>query len=304
MHLLRAALLLGVVAGRALSPSAFAAEAAAAASHPLSAADLGAFLDALMREQLARHKIAGAVVIAVKNDAILFSSGYGWADVERRRPMTADVTLVRPSSISKLFTGIAVMQLVEQDRLNLDRDVNDYLDFQVRTPEGGVPVTLRRLMTHRAGFEEHVKDIFSADPPPQPLGPWLAHSLPRRLFPTGDVSAYSNYGMALAGYIVERVAGQPYADYVADHILGPLGMTHSTFRQPLPESLAPLMAKSYGRSDRPPWPFFETVTPAPAGALSATGADMGRFMLALAPTAMLGWCAAIWRERVAGWRRI
>jgi CubicO group peptidase (beta-lactamase class C family) len=282
MHLLRVALFLGVTIGWTLpSPPAFAAEAAAAASHPLSAADLEAFLDPLMKEQLARHKIAGAVVVVAKDDAILFSSGYGWADVERQRPMMADATLVRPASISKLFTGIAVMQLVEQDRLDLDRDVNDYLDFRIPTPAGGVPVTLRRLMTHRAGFEEHVKDLFSAAPLPQPLGPWLAHSLPRRLFPKGDVSAYSNYGMALAGYIVERTSGRPYADYVADHILGPLGMTHSTFRQPLPESLAPLMAKSYGRSDQPPWPFFETVTAAPAGALSATGADMGRFMLAL-----------------------
>ena len=249
--------------------------------HELSAADLGAFLDPLIKGQLARWKIAGAVVVVVKDESILFSKGYGYADVESERPMTADATLVRPGSISKLFTGIAVMQLVEQGKLDLDRDVNDYLDFHIPTPEGGVPVTLRRLMTHRAGFEEHIKDLFSANRTPEPLGHWLMRSLPRRLFPRGDVPAYSNYGMALAGYIVERAAGEPYADYVAEHILKPLGMARATFSQPLPDDLAPLMARSYSRYDGKPWPFFETISASPAGALSATGIDMGRFMLAL-----------------------
>jgi CubicO group peptidase (beta-lactamase class C family) len=273
-------LLLGVIAGFTLSP-AVAEEKAAPAIHQPSASDLGAFLDPLMKGQLARLKIAGAVVVVVKDDCILFANGYGYSDIENQQPMTPDTTLVRPGSISKLFTGIAVMQLVEQGKLELDRDVNDHLDFHIPTPDGGVPVTLRRLMTHRAGFEEHVKGLFSTDRVPEPLGHWLARSLPRRLFPAGDVSAYSNYGMALAGYIVERVAGKPYADYVADHILKPLGMTHATFHQPLPEELAPLLAKSYRQSDRPPWPFFETIAAAPTGALSATGLDMGRFMLAL-----------------------
>jgi CubicO group peptidase (beta-lactamase class C family) len=178
--------------------------------HQLSTTDLDAFLHPLIKDPLARLKIASAVVVVVvvKDDGILFARGYGYADVENKRPMTADATLVRPGSISKLFTGIAVMQLVEQGKLDLDRDVNDYLDFHIPTPDGGVPVTLRRLMTHRAGFEEHVKGLFSADRVPEPLGRWVTRSLPRRLFPGGDVPAYSNYGLALAGYIVERAAGR------------------------------------------------------------------------------------------------
>jgi CubicO group peptidase (beta-lactamase class C family) len=192
-------LLIGVVTGfTSSSRSAFALEEPGV--HQLSTADLGALLDPLIERQLERLKIAGAVVVVVKDSAILLAKGYGYADVENKRPMTADATLVRPGSISKLFTGIAVMQLVEQDKLDLDRDVNDNLVFHFPTPDGGVPVTLRRLMTHRAGFEEHVKDLFSSDPVPEPLGPWLARSLPRRLILAGDVPAYSNYGMALAGY--------------------------------------------------------------------------------------------------------
>src|SRR5262245_24389092 len=280
MRLLQLALLVGTCAVLT-SQSVSAQRAATPAAHEITDADLAAFIGPLIENQLARLKIEGAVVVVVKNGSTLFAHGYGYADVESRRPMTVDKTLIRPGSISKLFTGIVVMRLVEQGKLDLDRDVNDYLDFHIPTPDGGVPVTLRRLMTHRAGFEEHAKDLFSANREPEPLGPWLARSLPRRLYPAGDVPAYSNYGMGLAGYVVERVAGEPFAAYVTEHVLRPLSMTQSTFRQPLPDALAPLMAKSYRRSDQPPWPFFETITPSPAGALSATGLDMGLFMIAL-----------------------
>jgi CubicO group peptidase (beta-lactamase class C family) len=245
----------------------------------LTAANLASVIDPLMAEWTGKRKGPGAVVVVVKRDAEVFAKGYGFSDVDARKPFTADATLMRPGSISKLFTGIAVMQLVDAGRLDLDRDVNGYIDFAVPTPEGGVPVTLRRLLTHRAGFEEHSKELWT--PKPEPLGPWLARNLPQRLFPKGDVEAYSNYGVALAGHIVERISGEPFASYVQRHILDPLGMSHSTFRQPLPDDLAPLIAKGYrSTSDQPPLAFFEII-PAPAGGLSATGTDMGRFIRAL-----------------------
>lgn len=246
----------------------------------LTAANLASVVDPLMAEWIDKHHGPGAVVVVVTRDGPVFAKGYGFSDIDAKQPFTADATLVRPGSISKLFTGIAVMQLVDAGRLDLDRDVNGYIDFAIPTPQGGVPVTLRRLLTHRAGFEEHVKGLFSRGGEPEPLGHWLAKSLPRRLFPKGDIEAYSNYGLALAGYIVERVSGEPYASYIQRHILDPLGMNHSSFRQPLPDDLAPLMAKGYRRSDAPPLGFFETIV-APAGGLSATGADIGRFIRAL-----------------------
>jgi CubicO group peptidase (beta-lactamase class C family) len=278
---LRAALI--VALGLALAPAATRADAAPM-NLPACAADpaaLSALVDPLLSQQLERRKIAGAVVIIVSGDAVLLAKGYGFADVANRRPMSSDQTLVRPGSISKLFTALAVMQLVAEGKLDLDRDVNAYLDFRVPTPAGGVPVTLRRLMTHRAGFEEHLKDLFARGGAPAPLGPWLAGALPRRIFPAGDVPAYSNYGMALAGYIVERVSGERFADYIAAHILRPLAMTRSTFQQPLPGALAPLMSQGYDSTAKPAHPFFETILMAPAGGLSATGADMARFMRAL-----------------------
>ncbi len=247
----------------------------------LTAANLASEIDPIMAEWVGQHNGPGAVVVVVKRDALVFAKGYGFSDIDAGKPFTADATLVRPGSISKLFTGIAVMQLVDAGRLDLDRDVNGYIDFVIPTPEGGVPVTLRRLLTHRAGFEDHVKGLFSRDRDPVPLGRWLATNLPRRLFPKGDVEAYSNYGVALAGYVVERVSGESYASYIQRHILDPLGMNHSTFRQPLPDDLAPLMAKGYRTSDAPPLAFFETISAAPAGGLSATATDMGRFIRAL-----------------------
>jgi len=247
----------------------------------LTDANLASVIDPLMTNWIDKRKGPGAVVVVVKRDATVFAKGYGFSDIEAKTPFTADATLVRPGSISKLFTGIAVMQLVDAGRLDLDRDVNSYIDFTIPVPDGGVPVTLRRLLTHRAGFEEHVKGLFSSSREPAPLGPWLARNLPRRIFPTGEVEAYSNYGVALAGYVVERVSGEPFAAYAQRHILDPLGMRHSTFRQPLPDDLAPLMAKPYRVSDKPPLMSFETIIMAPAGALSATGTDMGRFLRAL-----------------------
>src|SRR5450432_2541699 len=268
------------VAFAVMASGAGADEAVPQTRLELTAANLASVVDPLMEEWIGKHQGPGAVVVVVTRDGPVFARGYGFSDIDVKKPFTADATLVRPGSISKLFTGIAVMQLVDAGKLDLDRDVNGYIDFAIPTPQGGVPVTLRRLLTHRAGFEEHIKGLFLRDREPEPLGRWLANGLPRRLFPKGDVEAYSNYGFALAGYIVERVSGEPFASYIQRHILNPLGMSHSTFRQPLPDDLAPLMAKGYRRSDMPPLGYFETIV-APAGGLSAPGADMGRFIRAL-----------------------
>jgi CubicO group peptidase (beta-lactamase class C family) len=245
----------------------------------LTAQDLGAFFDGLMPYALRRNDIAGGVVAVVKDGRLLFARGYGYADLARRVPVSADGTLFRPGSTSKLFTWTAVMQLVEQGRLDLDRDVNAYLDFRI-PPYQGKPVTLRELMTHTPGFEDATRDLMPATPDQLDLGRYLKTHLPVRIFPPGELVAYSNYGCGLAGYIVQRVSGQPYAQYVEQHVLKPLGMDHSSFEQPLPPALAPLMSKGYRRaSDGQPQPF-ELVDPAPAGAMSTTATDMAKFMIA------------------------
>jgi len=251
-----------------------------ALAHDLTKPDLEAFLDALIPAQLQNRDMAGAVIAVVKDGHTLLSKGYGYADFAAKKPVVPDKTLFRPGSISKVFTTTAVMQLVEQGKLDLDRDVNDYLDFAIPKtyPE---PITLRRILTHTAGFEETLKNLFVPDASHlRPLRDYLVAAMPARIFPPGKVPSYSNYALTMAGYIVERVSGEPFEKYVAAHILTPLKMDHSTFAQPLPEMLEPNMSPGYLAAAQGPRKF-EFVTAAPAGALSATADDMSRFMLAL-----------------------
>ena len=248
-------------------------------AHELTAADAEAWLDGLFPYGLKKNNIAGAVVVVVKDGQVLLAKGYGYADVAAKKPVDPMTTLFRVGSISKTFTWTAVMQLVEQGKLDLDADVDKYLDFSI-PPRDGKPVTLRELMTHTPGFEETIKNLGGNDPARLMSNrAWVREWVPERIYPPGEVSAYSNYGAALAGYIVQRVSGQPFDDYIEQHILQPLGMQHATFRQPLPASLAPDMAKSYAKASEPARPF-ELVNAAAAGALSVSGDDMARFMIA------------------------
>ena len=250
----------------------------AATGVALTAEDLNGWLDGYLPYALHTGDIAGAVVAVVKDGQILTARGYGYSDVEKRTPVDPKLTLFRPGSVSKLVTWTAVMQLVEQGKIDLDGDVNQYLDFQIPSREGK-PVTMRNLMQHTAGFEEQAKDIMSEDPNAPAFEALLKRWVPERVFAPGTTQAYSNYGASLAGYIVQRISGEPFDAYVEKHIFAPLDMQHSSFRQPLPADLAPLMSKGYLlASDKPRG--FEMVGPAPAGSLSSPGEDMAHFMIA------------------------
>src|SRR5690606_35310692 len=152
-------------------------------------------------------------------------------------PVDPVATLFRPGSVSKLFTWTAVMQLVEQGKLDLDADINQYIDFEIPLYDG-ILVTLRQVMTHSAGFEEQFRALITADPAAiTPLGEALKYWVPERIHAPGTTPAYSNYATALAGHVVERVSGESFDDYIERHIFQPLGMSNSSFRQPLPPAL-------------------------------------------------------------------
>jgi CubicO group peptidase (beta-lactamase class C family) len=254
--------------------------------HELTAPDVEAFLDGIVPLQLVQNDIAGATVAVVKDGKLLFAKGYGYADVAKKKPVSPDETLFRPGSVSKLFTWTAVMQMVEQGKLDLDRDVNEYLDFKI--PESySQPITLKNIMTHTPGFEEQIKDLFAAGTESLDLGEYLKTHTPERIFPPGTTPAYSNYATALAGYIVERVSGQPFNEYIEANIFKPLAMTHSTFAQPLPPSLAPYMSNGYQLASGESKPF-EVVNAFPAGSLSSTASDMARFIAAHLQDGRLG----------------
>ena len=257
------------------------APAAPVPAAPLTPADVDAYLDGMLPAALDRTEIAGAAVTVVHDGQVLASRGYGYADSGSDggapRPVDPDRTLFRVGSVSKVFTAAAVLQLVEQGALDLDADVARYLDFPLprRFDE---PVTLRTLLTHTAGFEERAAHLMSYDEPAPALRDVVAVDPPEQVFAPGTVPSYSNYGYALAGYVVERVTGTPFTEHVDRAVLARAGMASSSFAQPLPLDLAGRLSRGYTTASAAPAPF-EVVAPAPAGALTASAADVGRFML-------------------------
>ncbi len=267
----------------AVAPTPEAEGAVAPATGPTGAAltktDVDAWLDGFVPYAIESGDIAGAVVVVVKDGEVLTQRGFGYADLDKRVPVDPATTMFRTGSVSKLTTWTAIMQLVEQGKLDLDTDVNQYLDFKVPAYDGK-PITLRNIMTHTAGFQETVRRLISDNQGDMvPLGEYVKSDMPARIFPPGEVPAYSNYATALAGYIIERVSGMSYDDYVERNILQPLGMAHTTFRQPVPANLQPFLSNGYGAGLAKP-EKFEFVVPAPAGSQSASGADMAKFMIA------------------------
>lgn len=283
---LSAALLLAsatMAGAQGQNPPAAAAAAAPVAATParpvLDRADLESWLDGYMPYALRRGDIPGATVAVVKDGQVLLLRGYGVSDVKTGAPVDPNATLFRPGSISKLFVWTAVMQLVEQGKLDLDRDVNEYLDFEIPAPDGK-PLTLRNIMTHRSGLEESIRGLIRTHGDGLPtteeaLKAWI----PERIFAPGTTPAYSNYATSLAGYIVQRVSGMPFEDYIERNVYAPIGMTKSTFRQPLPPALAPHMSKGYPRASAPA-ANYEYVGLASAGSMATTADDMARFMIA------------------------
>ena len=273
------ALLTGAAVSNETQAPAPVETAAALPTKELTKADVDAWLDGFMPYALERGRAAGAVVVVVKDGKPLTERGFGFADIAKRRPVDPATTLFKQASVSKTITWTAVMQQVEAGKIDLDKDINTYLDFRIPAYDGK-PVTMRNLMTHTAGFDEVQRGLNSYDLKDIPtLGDAMKRQVPERIYAPGSTPAYSNYGTALAGYIVERVSGLPFDDYVEQRIFAPAGMTHSTMRAKLPARLEPLLANGYllgtGKPGRPELNAF-----APAGGLAATGSDLGQFMIA------------------------
>jgi CubicO group peptidase (beta-lactamase class C family) len=229
-----------------------------------------------------RH-VAGAAIAVVKDGRIFLTKGYGYADLENGVPVDPDETIFRIGSVGKTLTWTAVMQLAEQGKLDLDADVNTYLDFRIPDtyPQ---PITLKHLMTHTSGFEERwLESLAEDDSELVPAGEWLASNMAARVHPPGETAGYSNYNAMLAGYIVSRVSGQPYEQYIQEHIFDPLGMAHSTAGWPVPPALREDLSVGYTYVDGALQPFISYVPqPAllPSGVHRSTVTDMARYMIA------------------------
>jgi CubicO group peptidase (beta-lactamase class C family) len=262
----------------AAATAAEARDATPATHRPLEREDVEAWLDGYMPFALQRGDVAGAVVVVVKGGKILAKRGYGYSDVATHRPVDPDITLFRAGSVSKLMTWTAVMQQIEAGHLNIDHDVNEYLDFKI-PPFDGRPITMRNLMTHTAGFEDAFDNLIVMDPKVAPsVEEFVKHHIPARVYEPGKIPAYSNYGAALAGYIVQRVSGVAFADYMDRRIFAPLGMGRSSFHQPLPERFRTDLSNGYERASRQAQPYEIAIEP--AGNAAVTAVDMAHFMIA------------------------
>jgi len=247
----------------------------------MSEDDIAEAVDTFMEEIVSRGNIPNAAISVVYRGEIILEKGYGYSNLDTKDSVNPEKTLFRIGSVSKLFTWTAIMQLVEQGKIDLDVDVNEYLDFPIPNYEDSSPITLRHLMTHTPGFEDYPEHIFKLEEEEMlPLNEYVRELLPERVFPAGEVLAYSNYGTALAGYIVEQVSDMPFSAYIDKNIFLPLQMNDSTFEQPLPEQLADGIATPYRFVDEH---FAEgdfEFLPEPAGAMSTSASDMAKFMTA------------------------
>lgn len=246
--------------------------------------NLEPFIDGVIGGLQKSYNVAGVTLAVVYDGEIALTKGYGFADADGLRPVDADITLFRPGSVSKLFTWTAIMQLVEQGKLDLDTDVNTYLT-QFQIPDTfDAPVTLRHIMSHTAGFEDGGIGYLYADGVDDlmPVSEFLEKHMPARVRSPGTYAAYSNWATALAGLIVANQSGVDFDTYMEENIFQPLGMRYSTFREPVPDNLANHLSESLSwRSGKYLDVGFEYIhNLAGAGSMSSTAGDMARFMLA------------------------
>lgn len=299
----------GRTLGFAASVSCMLALATAAMAQPVTApVDRGrveAFMSGAVRQAMREDRIVGASVAVIDRNGLVMARGYGRAS--EGRDVDAD-TLFRIGSISKTFTWIAIMQLVEAGELSLDDPVNDHLPEALRIPDDGFaePILVRHLMAHSAGFEDSALGHLFVNRPESvtSLAAYLERYRVRRVRPPGALSVYSNYGAALAGAIVEHESGQDWQSYAEARILRPLGMTGSTFREgyspelaaanalPAPAAADILARISQGyrlvQGQMQAADFEYILQVGPAGGMSASASDMALYMQALLDPARMG----------------
>jgi CubicO group peptidase (beta-lactamase class C family) len=271
---------------------------------PIPPAELEAFVDGVVRQTMTANNIAGATVSIVQDGRIVLTKGYGFADIAAGGRVNPDTTLFRIGSITKTFTWIAVMRAFEAGRLTLDDPINQHLPDELRIPDEGFtePIRIRHLMTHSPGFEDRMfGHLFETDAAQvRRLATYLRDERPRRVREAGTVHSYSNYGVGLAGAALERIHGRPWQEQIEADILHPLGMTHTSVREPyparedlpapMPGPLARLVSIGYRWNgvEHVPQPFEYISHGAPAGVISSTAGDMARYMLMLLGDGSLG----------------
>ena len=243
------------------------------------------YLSWFIPREMSRADVPGLSIALIGDQGMLWSQGFGYADVERRIPAT-DQTIYGIGSVTKLFTAIGIMQAVEQGRIVLDAPLSAYVpEFSMRSRfASAAPITPRNLLTHHAGLPgDFLKGMWTLRPIP------FAQILPRLKdeyvsYPPNQVYSYSNLGYSLLGRILEKTSGQDYVSYMNRSVLAPLGMTHSSF------AIDPDRQRQFAVGYRQGRPGAEKyfLRDVPAGALFSSATDMGRFIHALLADGRIG----------------
>jgi len=252
--------------------------------------ELEAQIDAFVAQHLGQTT-PGVAVVIVHEGEIIFSRGYGYADIEQGIPIDPAATIFEYGSIGKLMTWVSVMQLVERGLLDLDADISNYLPVDFATQLAfEQPFTMRDLMNHQAGFGEYIFDFaFDAATVTTPISlrDALLMAQPMQIHTPGTVTAYSNFGSALAGYVVANISGQSFAEFEMENILNPAGMKNTLnlpdwFRHPTFSDTKAIGYAADGRGGFAElfWAYFPAY---PAGAINGTAEDLARFAIALTP---------------------
>lgn len=236
--------------------------------------------DDFMKEALQKHNVPGVTLSVVKDGEIYFNKGYGFSDIENKVPVNAAETLFRIGSVTKLFTVTSSLQLVEQDKLDLNEEVNKYLeDFKIKYYQGK-PIKIKHLLTHTGGFDERASNILSPEVKDDllDLGGFLKKEMPGTFREPGTIMQYSNHGMTLLGHIVENVSDKRIDKVIESEIFDKLNMEDSYYRYT--DDLEKETSKGYLYTD----PQYEEMEPSevlthPAGSIVSTANDMAKFLM-------------------------
>lgn len=263
-------------------------EAQGEASDPIPAiglsdpAEIEAFWDEYFPRQLERYNVPGAVMVMVKDGEILFAKGYGYADLANRIPFDPGRTILRGGSIVKTVTAMAILQLAEVGKVDLDADINNYLSLFKVPDTFPEPVTARQLINMTGGFDTR---WIGTRAPSQAelisLGEYLAQRMPPRTQPPGRYRRYNDNEVALAGYQVEVVSGVPYEEYVGEHIFEPLEMDSSSVLLPADQLDRVALGYPIGGRGEEAFPLsYYYLHNAPGAGFNTSAMDIAHYMIA------------------------
>lgn len=253
------------------------------ASPTLTAKSVEQFADSYFARNDVKDKLTGALFVVVKDGEVLLNKGYGYSDISTKQPIDPDTTLFRIASISKLFTTTAVMQLAEQGKIDLDRDISEYMNGAVIPNQTGTPLTMKNLMTHTTGYDY---TDYLGNKSGVSLQDFVKNNLPTVQTKPGEAYRYDNLAFVHQGYIVENVAKTDFNRYVKQNIFEPLGMNHSDFA--LSPQVKENLAKTYDGSGKeiPVYTNYPDIDP--SGSMFSTGSDIANYMLAMLNGGKLG----------------